>query len=189
VLRKEEHASKLGSRLRQVLKIDMSFPNYFRVRILFPLANAMVPSTKIHIWGRSGMVVLVWYENVPFFCFICGRIGHSDKECFEGEVGEGEFSYGVELRASPPQWRREVKVHAKTTDAHFLNFEGAQRAKLQDEASWSGSARAHGGMRHASRSVGEDHVENPLSNLEEWELMRGVQDDKTWMPKKMTQLG
>jgi hypothetical protein len=41
------------------------------------------------------MVVLVWYENVPFFCFICGRIGHSDKECFEGEVGEGEFSYGV----------------------------------------------------------------------------------------------
>jgi hypothetical protein len=37
-------------------------------------------------------VVPIRYENVPFFCFICGRIGHLDKECSDGEVGEGSLS-------------------------------------------------------------------------------------------------
>jgi hypothetical protein len=87
VLRKDEHARKLGSRLGQMLRTDMSYPNYVKVRIMYPLANTLVASTKVHIQGRSDMVVVIRYENVPFFWFICGRIGHSNKECPEGEVG------------------------------------------------------------------------------------------------------
>jgi hypothetical protein len=150
----------------------MSILNYIRVRIMFPLANALVPSTKIRIQGRTDIVVLICYENVPFFCFICGRIGHSDKECSEGEVGEGEFSFGIGLCASPPKRLCEVKVHARRTTSRFLNFEGAQLAKLQDEASRSGNARAHGGPSHnASRLVKEDEVKNSLPNSKERELM------------------
>jgi hypothetical protein len=106
---------------------------------MYPLANVMVASTKVCIRGRSDMEVVIKYKNVPFFCFICGRIGHSDKECTEGDVGVGEVSFGVELRASPPKILREVKAQARSMVAHFLNFEGSQRAKLQDEASWSGN--------------------------------------------------
>jgi hypothetical protein len=47
---------------------------------------------------------VIKYKNVPFFCFICGRIGHSDKECTEGGVGVGEVSFGVDLRASPQKY-------------------------------------------------------------------------------------
>jgi hypothetical protein len=96
------------------------------------------------------MKVTIHYENVPFSCFICRRIGHSDKDCPNSEVGEGEFNFGVELRASPPKRLWEVMVQTKPVAACFLNFEGAQWARLQDEASSSmrnSNARVRAGLR------------------------------------------
>jgi hypothetical protein len=75
VLRKEEHARRLGSRLGQVVRTDMSYPNYVHVRILFPLANALLASTKVHIWGRSDMDVMTRYENIPFFASSMAGLG------------------------------------------------------------------------------------------------------------------
>jgi hypothetical protein len=108
VLRKEEHATKLGSHLGRVLRTDLSYPNYVIIRIMFPLANALIASTNVCIRDRSDMEVMIKYENVPFFCFVCGRIDHSDKECPEGDVVLGEVRFGVELRASPPKRLHEV---------------------------------------------------------------------------------
>jgi hypothetical protein len=106
----------------------MSYPNYVQVRILFPLANALVASAKVSIQGRSDMVVMIRYENVQFFYFIYGRIGHSDKECPEGEVGVGVFGFGVELCALLPKRLQEVKIQASlmvacnTLCCHFPNY-------------------------------------------------------------------
>jgi hypothetical protein len=83
------------------------------------------------------MKVSIRYENVPYFCFIYGRIGHSDKECPNGEVADVAFNFGVGLRASPPKRLREIKMQTKPVAACFLNFEGAQDDRLQDEASLS----------------------------------------------------
>jgi hypothetical protein len=55
-------------------------------------------------------VVLIRYENVPLFCLIYGRIGHSDKDCPDGEVGDGVFKFDVELRASPPKRLCKVRI-------------------------------------------------------------------------------
>jgi hypothetical protein len=49
MLRKEDHARKLGARVGQVLRVDMSFPNYIRVRVMLPLTNALMTLTKVHI--------------------------------------------------------------------------------------------------------------------------------------------
>jgi hypothetical protein len=59
-------------------------------------------------------------------------------------VSDGTFNYGVELRASPPNHLREVRVQTRSVVAHFLNFEGAQRVKLQDEV---GSSLRSGNTR------------------------------------------
>jgi hypothetical protein len=136
-LRKEDYVQKLGTRLGQVQRIDMSFLNYVRARVMFPLANALIPEVKIRIQGKGDMKVSIRYENVPYFCFIYGRIGHSDTECPNGEVADGAFNFGVGMRASPPKWLREIKMQTKSVAACFLNFEGAQRDRLQDEASLS----------------------------------------------------
>jgi hypothetical protein len=145
-LRKEDFVQKLGTHLGEVQRIDASFLNYVWVRVLFPLANALVPEGKIHIKDKGDMKVPIRYENVSFFCFIFVWIGHSDKECLNGEVGEGTFNFGVELRASPPRRLREVKVQTKLVAAWFLNFKGAQREKLQDKAS-SSMRRVHAVVR------------------------------------------
>ncbi|MBA0786979.1 hypothetical protein Gotri_026649 [Gossypium trilobum] len=44
------------------------------------------------------------YENLPIFCFGCGRMGHGVKECevlssVEKERPDGDFSYFVALKA------------------------------------------------------------------------------------------
>jgi hypothetical protein len=64
------------------------------------LANALVLEAKVRIHGRGEMKVAIRYENVPFFCFICGRIGHSDKECLDSELGDGNLNFGAKLRPS-----------------------------------------------------------------------------------------
>jgi hypothetical protein len=58
-LRKEEYAHKLGKHLGEVQRADLSYPNYVRVRVMFPLANALVPETKVRIRGRGDMKVTI----------------------------------------------------------------------------------------------------------------------------------
>jgi hypothetical protein len=158
----------------------MSFPNYVWVRIMFPLAKALVASTKVCIQGRGDIVVSIRYESIPFFCFICGQIGHSNKECPNGEVGVGEFMFGVELRASPPKRIHEVRVQPKPMTTSFLNFEGTQHSKLQDEASSthrSGGMGGHPGHVNSSAILGEEtNTATSIPHDEERDLMRGVKD-------------
>jgi hypothetical protein len=126
------------------------------------------------------MEVMIKYENAPFFCFVCGRIGHSDKECLEGDAGLGEVSFGVELRASPLKRLCEVKVQSRSVTARFLNFEGPQRAKLQDEASWSDNVHNHEGSRHALGLSVQEEVVKPIPKEEECELMQGVMSEEAF---------
>jgi hypothetical protein len=48
-LRKDDYAQKLGARLGQVQRVDLSFLNYVRVQVMFPLANALVLEANICI--------------------------------------------------------------------------------------------------------------------------------------------
>lgn len=43
------------------------------------------------------------YEHVPFFCFLCGRFGHSEKYCSHVNVEQMEkgFGWGRWIKASP----------------------------------------------------------------------------------------
>jgi hypothetical protein len=66
-------------------------------------------------------------------------------------------------------------VQTRAVAARFLNFEGAQRAKLQDQASWSGSNRGRASPNNVPCHQGQDdEVSNPIPNEEEQELMHGV---------------
>ncbi|KAL2924064.1 Transcriptional repressor NrdR, partial [Bienertia sinuspersici] len=58
--------------------------------------------------GCEQVRVPVKYERLPLICFICGKIGHGDREC---DVNNNDYSpekkYGTWLRASP--WRPKIQ--------------------------------------------------------------------------------
>jgi hypothetical protein len=67
-----------------------------------------------------------------------------------------------------------VKVQARSVVARFLNFEGSQRAKLQEDASWSSNARTREARRHDPGFLVEDEeVSKPIPKEDECELMQG----------------
>jgi hypothetical protein len=175
VLRKD-YVQKLEAWLGQVQVVDMSFPNYVRVRVLSPPGKWSNSRSEDPTKRKGDMKVPICYENVTFFCFICGRIGHLDKDYPDGKVGDGAFNFGVELRASPPKRLREVRVQTQPMAARFLNFEGDQKARLQDEVSSSwrrDNPREQGGRRQRGVVLEEGDQVNSIPH-DEKELMQGM---------------
>jgi hypothetical protein len=110
VMMKEAVAKQLGSQLGKFIKMDVNFPGYMHVRVEYPLHMALAPELKVKIKGRGVMQITVQYENVSFFCFTCGRMGHAAVNCDQGEPEEQTVRYGEELCASPPQRARVITM-------------------------------------------------------------------------------
>ncbi|KAL2931722.1 Gag-Pol polyprotein [Bienertia sinuspersici] len=96
----ETNARMIGEKIGNYIGVDksQSLDKSLRIRV----------SIDVHKPLRGGGEkedIAVKYEKLPLFCFICGKLGHGEKEC---EAHRGDFSpkknYGVWLRASP--WRR-----------------------------------------------------------------------------------
>ncbi|KAL2895967.1 Gag-Pro-Pol polyprotein [Bienertia sinuspersici] len=49
------------------------------------------------------------YERLPGFCYVCGCLGHSHRECedYEEDTPESEMPYGSWLKASPNKTRNK----------------------------------------------------------------------------------
>lgn len=55
----------------------------------------------------------VQYEKLPFYCFACGVLGHSELECHQqvARDDKGKLPYDVQLRA-PEERRRRLQSFA-----------------------------------------------------------------------------
>ncbi|CAN6180536.1 unnamed protein product [Urochloa humidicola] len=141
--------------------------NFLRARVALPLEEPLKPVVEAKVKDSGLMSFEVGYENVPFFCFICGRMGHSKRECpeeeedsdeednGEGEGGARKKKLGEWMRKSP--LKRAALKQPTNPAPHLavnraLNFSGNQLAKIQAAASaanssvgkrrWKGEERA-----------------------------------------------
>lgn len=48
---------------------------------------------------KDDLIIIPAYERLPYFCYACGRIGHSFWECDRDSVQTGKLEYGTWLRA------------------------------------------------------------------------------------------
>ncbi|RLN18742.1 hypothetical protein C2845_PM02G38380 [Panicum miliaceum] len=77
----EGFARALGGKIGRVLEVGQAANNYKRVRVDFALEKIIMRMVQQKVQGHDEMEFLVRYENIPNFCFGCGRIGHDQREC------------------------------------------------------------------------------------------------------------
>lgn len=77
---------------------------FFRVRVSIPIDKPLKRRMKLKKSDTDRCWVNFKYENIPTFCFICGKVGHSDKFCeklFDTMEGKVEKPFGTRMRAEP----------------------------------------------------------------------------------------
>ncbi|KMT01423.1 hypothetical protein BVRB_9g214320 [Beta vulgaris subsp. vulgaris] len=78
--------------------------------------------------GETALVELK-YERLPTFCYVCGTIGHIERDCPVNHEDDKEFDkqWGSWLRASPRKGRQRLEEETKAflNCARTINFDGS----------------------------------------------------------------
>lgn len=143
-----------GSKLGRVQEVDVGDDgrnkhDFFRIRVDLSVKRPLKDKLTIKISAQGRVETRSFalrYERVPHFCFICGFMGHADKDCDKrGANVENPFRFSADLRCSPlkPFERKVNKVRAmqNTGAARNLFFRGAGSAgssssKQRDVEQW-----------------------------------------------------
>ena len=95
-------AGKIG-RVMDLEENPLHLDTYRRVRIDMDITKPLCRYQSIK--GRDGRVVRVAiaYERLPFFCFLCGIIGHSERDCcnVDDDAQDKVMGWSKTLRATP----------------------------------------------------------------------------------------
>ncbi|KAL2926609.1 hypothetical protein RDABS01_000041 [Bienertia sinuspersici] len=101
-------ASKIGD-IMEIEKDDLRLEKFRRVRVMMDVTKPLRRYQRIK--NKEGRVVTVnyKYERLPFFCFMRGVMGHSEKDCSvaDEEDNNGGCGWGTWLKASPRKGRNK----------------------------------------------------------------------------------
>lgn len=85
----------------------LGLSKFRRVRLMLDINKPLRRTQKIR--GKDGRIITVdfKYELLPFFCFMCGMMGHGEKDCPSQEEDETNcnLGWGLWLKASPRKGR------------------------------------------------------------------------------------
>lgn len=127
--RTESTIQQIGGRFGEVLEVDketmIGVGRSIRIKIQVRLDKPLKKGTKIRIGKSEPRWIPTTYERLPSFCYWCGMLGHSHKDCTQlmeneenGErLAESEMPYGDWMRASPMKLYKEPSSREGTNRA------------------------------------------------------------------------
>uniref|UniRef100_A0A803L9H9 Zinc knuckle CX2CX4HX4C domain-containing protein n=1 Tax=Chenopodium quinoa TaxID=63459 RepID=A0A803L9H9_CHEQI len=114
---------EIGEAMGGFIELDDSDPlgwsEFMRIKILLDVNKKL--RRGIFLANRTSDSGMKWvdikYERLGDFCFFCGMLDHTDKECMLKESSEEQenvvvYQYGAWLRASPLKNNKKKKTYA-----------------------------------------------------------------------------
>lgn len=103
---KEGVIEKIGSKAGTVLALGHRKNHYIggryvRVRVEVDVRHPLARGTQLQIRGRPPMFIAFKYERLQHFCYTCGRLGHTDRDCEAADSPDLPNQYSDHIRASP----------------------------------------------------------------------------------------
>ena len=116
--RTEHHIRLIGSSIGEVLDVESDgilWDRSARVKIMLNIKKPLRRILKVR--NSKGHVVIIEakYERLPVFCYVCGVLGHMERDCTEviEEGGCETKQWGPWLKASPRRGGLKKQEEAK----------------------------------------------------------------------------
>jgi hypothetical protein len=172
---KKEVARALCCGIGEVMKTteteeELGGGRVMRLRVRVDITKPLCRGRKIGLAnGKEGWAAFK-YERLPNFCYWCGLVTHSEKDCGvwlrnRTSLGKKDQGYGAWMKAEVDRANRKVEVHvagratqfgreAKNPPEEGLQKPGPQAAK--NETAWVkyGNLCTKSGIRYAINSFG-----------------------------------
>lgn len=78
--------NKIGKFISMEDETDNSLNKFLRVRLEIDVEKPLKDTINIKVRGGTSKTIMVKYKKMPLVCFICGMLGHGDKDCPEHDV-------------------------------------------------------------------------------------------------------
>lgn len=101
-----ELLAKVGRQIGVIVEMDAGENGVFlgrfaRIRVRININQPISKFIRISTEGEAeDIIVLLVYERLPDFCYACGRIGHTVRDCVDDTVNKDKLEYGTWLRAT-----------------------------------------------------------------------------------------
>lgn len=102
------NARRIGNKAGEFVKMDRSdvigVNKSMRIRVMVDVRKPLKKDVEMKLRGGVTERVRVKYKKLPVFCYVCGKLGHGEKDCevISSPIAR-DFCFSETMRASPWQ--------------------------------------------------------------------------------------
>lgn len=166
----ERTIQNIGKFVGKLVKTDpsnlnVSWKAYARVRITMDVTKPLKRKMKLKRDGGEWSWVNFKYERLSTFCFVCGLLGHSDRDLgivYAHPDKEIPKAYGTWVEGSTSWTPPDVTSQATTRGERFMEIDGVIRDVSGDEGGISFVQRDKGNKLVTVDNAGEIRGERDM---------------------------